>query len=65
MFKIYILSTLEKEKCISEVVRIDSMIIFHLNKLSYSCCVMWKLQGKFEIDHFQMPQAVNWRACCN
>ena len=57
MFKKYILPNF-KEKCISEAVRIGSIIIFHLSKL-------WKpkffilrdvmylvgLQGKFEIDH--------------
>ena len=46
-----------QEKCISEVVRISSIIIFHLNKLWKAkvfvlCVVIFlvRLQGKFEID---------------
>ena len=47
-----------KEKCISDVVRIGSTIIFHLSKLWKAkffilCDVIFlvRLQGKFEIDH--------------
>ena len=47
-----------KEKCKSEVVRIGSIIIFHLSKLWKAkffilCDVIFlvRLQGKFEIDH--------------
>ena len=47
-----------KEKCVSEVVRICSIIIFHLSKLwkvkfSILCGVIFmvRLQGKFDIDH--------------
>ena len=47
-----------KIKCISEVVRIDSVIIFHLCKrwkvkFFILCGVTFivRLQGKFEIDH--------------
>ena len=56
-FKKYILQTF-KEKCMSEVVRIGSVILFHLGKLwktkfSTLCDVTFlvRLQGKFEIDH--------------
>ena len=39
------------EKCISKVVRIGNMIIFHLSyeKPSSTYCV--RLQGKFDIDY--------------
>ena len=47
-----------KDKCISKVVGIGSIIIFHLSKLWKDkffilCDVIFlvKLQGKFEIDH--------------
>ena len=47
-----------REKCISEVVRIGSIISFQLNKLrkakfSILCDVIFlvRLQGNFEIDH--------------
>ena len=47
-----------KKKCISEVVRIGSIIIFHLSKLwktKFStlrdAIFLLRLQGKFEIDH--------------
>ena len=53
-FKKYILPT----RCTSEVVRIGSIIVFHLRKLwktkfSILCDVTFlvRLQGKFEIDH--------------
>ena len=49
---------LPKEKCISEVVRTGTRIIFHLSKLwkaklSILCDVIFlvRLQGKLEIDH--------------
>ena len=48
-----------KEECISEVVRIDSIIIFRLSKLwkakFFILCdaiFLVRMQGKFEIDHF-------------
>ena len=51
---------LSKRKCISEVARICGIIIFHLSKLwkvkfSILCDVvfLWRLQGKFDIDHSQ------------
>ena len=47
-----------KEKCVSEVVRIGSMVIFYLGKLWKAkffmlCNVIFlvRLRGKFEIDH--------------
>ena len=56
-FKKYIPSTFE-EKCISELVRIGSIIIFHLSKLWNTkffilCNIIFlvMLQGRFEIDH--------------
>ena len=49
---------LSKEKCMGEVVRIGSVIIFHLSKLwkakfSLLCDVIFleRLQGNLEIDH--------------
>ena len=49
---------LSRRKCISEVARICSIIIFHLSKLwkvkfSILCDVVFlvRLQGKFDIDH--------------
>ena len=51
-------SNLPEEKCIGEVVRISSIIIFHLSKLWKArffilCDVIFlvRLQGKFEIDN--------------
>ena len=64
-----------KEKCISEVVRIVSIIIFHLSKVWKAkffilCDVIFlvRLQGKFDIDHCLFsegrvaPRAGTWLA---
>ena len=47
-----------KKKCISDVVRLGSIIIFHLSKLSkakfFTLCdaiFLVRLQGEFEVDH--------------
>ena len=53
-----------KRKCISDVLRIGSIIIFHLSKLwkakfsiLYDVIFLARLQGKFEIDHSYAIQA--------
>ena len=60
---------LPKEKCISEVLRIGFIIIFHLSQLwetkfSILCDVMFlvRLQGKFDIDHSWKWKISAWRA---
>ena len=56
-----------KEKRISEVVRIGSIVIFYLSKLwkpkfSILCDVtfLMRLQEKFEIDHAHQPAFSSW-----
>ena len=57
---------LPKEKCMSEVVRIGSIIISHLSKRwkakFFTLCdviSLVKLQGKFEVDHSAVPSEQN------
>ena len=42
-----------EERCISEVVRIGSVIVYHLSRFFMLCDVIFlvTLQGKFETDH--------------
>ena len=72
-FKKYNLPTSFEEQCILEVLRIGSIIIFHLSKLWIAkffifCDVIFlvRLQGKFEIDHserlkgFKVAKSSDW-----